>query len=265
MKPGRSRLSIPAPTEYVLLTRALRGILRARKIRYVEVAEGLGMAVSSVKRILTASDGSVGRLAEICALAGVSFADLVASAHEREEALWRLTPAQEEFFLEHPDHFEVFALLAVRKKSVEEAREITGLSARGMRRYLEDLEARELIEITGRREVRLMGRGGLAFQPGSALLRSLQGRFGRRLVAWLTREGGRPDGETLHTREWRASAPTAARFARDLADLVAQMERVSNREEALLPAEELELVTFLAGLARGDLPGARVPEPGARR
>lgn len=218
------------------------------------MARRLGLAESSIKRILTARDGSVGRLVQICEVAGVRFADLVASAHEQVAQAWVLDEAQEDFFLADLERFELFADLYVRRRSRSWVRSRRGWSAARLAGALAELEAAGLLEVSGRRSLRFLGRGPLAFRAGSRLLPALQARLAQRMLARLLGDARGRAGDSLWTREWLASPETLASLRDAVADAVERAERAAARDEALRPVDQLVHASFLGGLALGELP-----------
>lgn len=254
--------------EYPLLTRALRRLLKARGLVYRDVARALGVAESTIKRVLTAGDGSVARLVDICRVADVAFRDLVDHAHAEGEPRWTFTPEQEAWFMDHPAFFHVFAELYIRGRQPDEVQAAHGLTAGSLRGYLEQLEHMGLLEVAGRRRVRMLRRGALAFRPGSPLLTRLQRDLAAHVVAELTAGGEGDPRDRLLTREWRCAPETLVRLTRELEATLETMERDATRDEALLPAAQRVPVTFLGGLVVGRSRGPEVPElpaPGARR
>lgn len=80
----------------------LKQALRAQRITYAQVAQGLAMSEASVKRMFSQATFTLERLEEIAALAGVRIADLARMAEEQPEPLTRLSPEQEKQLLADP-------------------------------------------------------------------------------------------------------------------------------------------------------------------
>ena len=236
-------------SEYVQLTRALRTVLKEKGLRYREVADDLGVAESTIKRLLTAKDGSVGRLTEICHAADISFAQLVAWASEQETPHWIPTAEQEQYFLEDLEAFRVFEDLSMRKRSTKEVQDHRGLDRTRLKRILEKLEALELVEVTGRRDLRILPRGAIAFRAGSPLLAALRRDLATRLIGRLCARDQPLDDDLLLAREWVAAPQTVARFRAALEEATLDMERAATRDEALLGREGLVSIAYLAGFA----------------
>ena len=64
------------------IVRALKEALKARRISYGQVAEHLGLSLSSVKRLFSTGSFSLARLEEVCDLAGIDLLDLARVADE---------------------------------------------------------------------------------------------------------------------------------------------------------------------------------------
>ena len=70
--------------------------LKAADLTYAELAERLGMAESSVKRMLAKGDMSLSRIDDICRALKIDFADLARSVADQQPLLTGLTAAQEQ-------------------------------------------------------------------------------------------------------------------------------------------------------------------------
>ncbi len=84
----------PVPQSRALLT-TLKRSLRARGRTYADVARTLGLSEASVKRLFSRGDLSLGRLEAICGMLGLTLTDLLTELQSGQQALHRLTPAQE--------------------------------------------------------------------------------------------------------------------------------------------------------------------------
>lgn len=81
--------------ESLRLLDALKRALRARGLTYGDVAEGLGIAESSVKRLFSSGRVTLDRLEAICRIADVTLAELVEQQDARAPRLRALSRAQE--------------------------------------------------------------------------------------------------------------------------------------------------------------------------
>ena len=77
------------------LVSALKKELKAAQMTYADLAEGLGMAESSVKRMLAKGDMALSRIDAICRVLKIDFAELARRVAEAQPLLSQLTQEQE--------------------------------------------------------------------------------------------------------------------------------------------------------------------------
>ena len=77
------------------LVTALKKELKAAHMTYADLAEALGMAESSVKRMLARGDMPLSRVDAICRVLKIDFADLARRVADAQPLLSQLTPEQE--------------------------------------------------------------------------------------------------------------------------------------------------------------------------
>lgn len=74
----------------------LKHELRSRRITYADIAEALQLSESSIKRLFSEGDMSLGRLETICAMMDLDISQLTIKATEQRRHLLTLTHEQEE-------------------------------------------------------------------------------------------------------------------------------------------------------------------------
>jgi DNA-binding Xre family transcriptional regulator len=79
----------------IFLFDSLRAHLKARDLTYRQLAEGIGVAEVTIKRIFASNDCSIERLDEICAFLQLELKDLIKRTPKRRELIERLTVEQE--------------------------------------------------------------------------------------------------------------------------------------------------------------------------
>ncbi|TDK61190.1 helix-turn-helix domain-containing protein [Sapientia aquatica] len=82
-------------TTTAALIDAIKAELKAAHITYAELAEKLGMAESSIKRMLAKRDMALSKIDSICTVLKIDFADLARRVSESQVLLAELTLAQE--------------------------------------------------------------------------------------------------------------------------------------------------------------------------
>ena len=91
--------------DFAAVMRAIKTILKVKKMTYRDLAEILEMSESGVKKILSAKDGSFGRVLQMCRALDVSLDDLIAEAADVGPHVVRFTPEQMAFFENNPSYF----------------------------------------------------------------------------------------------------------------------------------------------------------------
>ncbi|MDD2691856.1 MAG: helix-turn-helix transcriptional regulator, partial [Simplicispira sp.] len=77
------------------LVTALKKELKSAQMTYAQLAQALGMAESSVKRMLAKGDMPLSRVDAICRVLKIDFADLARQVADHQPLLKELTQAQE--------------------------------------------------------------------------------------------------------------------------------------------------------------------------
>ena len=86
----------------VALMDALKRELRARRITYARVAQHLDLSEATVKRLFAQNELSLQRIDATCALLGIEFTDLAATAVARTSVISQMTLEQEQELVEDP-------------------------------------------------------------------------------------------------------------------------------------------------------------------
>jgi transcriptional regulator with XRE-family HTH domain len=98
---------------------ALKRELKARGLKYADIAERIGMSEASVKRMLSERNLTLERLDEILAAAGIDFTEITLGFDREQHLLSQLTQAQEREIVEDPRLFTV-AVSALNMLSFDE-------------------------------------------------------------------------------------------------------------------------------------------------
>ncbi len=155
-------------TETQRMLDTLKRCLRARGMSYGRLGRALGLSESSVKRLFSDKSFSVARLERVCRAIDMSIADLsrLAGGEAVPEAPqgFTLTLEQERTLAGHASLLAFFYLL-LNGHAVEAVAERLNLSERATRNFLAKLAAAGLIEIRGRKQIRLHARLPLAWRP----------------------------------------------------------------------------------------------------
>lgn len=233
--------------EYRQLATSLKQLLKSRRLTYRDVAQKLDVSEQTIKRLLSADDGHVGRMASICDFLGVSFFDLARLAGEDREETFRLSTEQEEHFCAHPEDYGFFDAL-LRRQSVSSIAAKFSLKARHVQSILRRLERTGVLERAAGNEVKLLVRGTHNWIDGGPL----QERFlGDETSAFIKSAMARISDLNVFTTssERRVSAENLRDMVSEMKNLFVGYRRRAQTEEALLPADQLIEVRWTCGIA----------------
>jgi transcriptional regulator with XRE-family HTH domain len=228
--------------EYEIAVAALKRGLKAQNLTYQELAKELGLSESGIKKILTAKDGSFQRLAQICRIAGLSFADLLEEQREEMHPV-SFTEKQEEYFLAEPGGFQYFWRLVYERASVEEIERLTGLSAKDSFRHLRKLDSLGLIKLLPGGKVRVPPLQQIRWAGSGPLVRKLYREWSLRFVEQVAR----PDLEAnklFIVRYFQMTKKTYAEFLEYLRNTEAEFLRRAI-QDMRSGAGDLQHVRFL--------------------
>jgi DNA-binding Xre family transcriptional regulator len=250
-----TKRAINHKTNYTNLMFALKEILKKRGIKYLDLAQKMGMSESSIKRIMNASDGQLSKIEEICEFLGVTLFDLMELVQKEEVESYDLTKEQEKFFYNNPHYLDFFFLLYENSMPLSEIKEKFKLTKKSVGLYLKKLEQLGLLELHPYDEIKFLVKGSLSIGAGSILA----SQFSKRSLEHVTKyivEGLGEDGNAKERRKkglfqlmgYYMSVETSEELLKDLLKLLEDYSRRSQREERLYGKGNLPLYTFFTGL-----------------
>lgn len=220
-------------SEALRLREALKRQLKARNLRYADLARALDLSEPSVKRMFSRGGITLERLERICAVLEIDFFELAKSGRRVSEQASELSLAQEETLAEEPRLLILFHLLC-NDWSVAEVQQEFGIADTAIVRLLARLDRLKLLELQPENRVRLCvardfewraqgpvmrrwARSALveffrgSFEGGDALLRLEVKELGSASLALLRRRLERTVREFTELASVDASLPGARR------------------------------------------------------
>ena len=151
---------------------AIKGILKARGLKYVDLAGHLGVSLATVKRDLASGDVSLQRLLSICEWLGLSLEEVVQTSARSEPEGSALDEVQIELFAEFPALFS-FTVKLARGAGPKEVQRAEGIDDAEMRSRLVALENARVLERLPGDKVGMKLRSPLTWPQESRLGRKL--------------------------------------------------------------------------------------------
>ncbi len=138
------------------LVNELKGTLRAKKVTYAMLADHLGLAEISVKRLFNGQTFSLQRFEQICSFVGVTMADIVQQLENKKtKPLTSLTKEQEQEICKDISLLLV-TVCVLNRWTFEEVLERYAIDETQLIRHLAQLDRLGLIELQPRNRIRLM-------------------------------------------------------------------------------------------------------------
>jgi len=136
------------------LVEALKRTLKARKITYGQVAQGLRMSEASVKRMFSRTHFTLERLERICELASTTLSELAREVDSVASHVAQLSPEQEKEIVRDRKLFLV-AVCVLNQLTLEQIVDIYNVSKTECIQLLLKLERIKFLELLPNNQVRL--------------------------------------------------------------------------------------------------------------
>jgi len=167
------------PNEYRAAIGNLKQALKQRELTYRELAKGIGLSESGVKKIFSARDGSFQRLAQICRYIGLSLNELI---EDNRTLSVEFTAEQQKEFLKNPKLFQYYWLLVYERLSQSSLQTNLQLSKAEAFRLARKLDILGLIKLLSGDRMRLPSIKAVRWIGEGEFLSNLYRNWSRALV-----------------------------------------------------------------------------------
>ncbi len=245
-----------APNEYQTAIENLKDLLKARKITYRDLAEGLGLSESGVKKILSSKDASFQRLVQICKYVGISLNELL---EDQRSVPVDFNEKQQSEFLKEPLLFQVFWMLVYERRSVEGIKKSLRLSKADAFRLFRKLDVLGLIELLPDERLNVPAIRAIHWAGDGEFYKKIYRDWAKNLISDVAKPRS-PEDELFLIRYLQMTKKTYADYMLAQKDLEQEFVRRSI-QEMRLQAPGLEHVRLLtAADRRSFVTGRKVSE-----
>lgn len=165
--------------DYVRMIGNLKLSLKTKKIEYKELAAGIGLSESGVKKIFSGTDCSFQRIAQICKFAGISLSEIIED-HSVSDVSF--SEKHQEEFLREPKLFLFYWLLVYERLSLDKAQMELKLSKAEAFRLTRRLDMLGLIKLLPNDRVRVPSVKAVRWMGGGKFLHKLYHDWSNNLV-----------------------------------------------------------------------------------
>jgi transcriptional regulator with XRE-family HTH domain len=232
------------------LFQTIRQLLRRRRMTYRELGRRIGLSESGVKKLFSAGNCSVARLAEVAEVLEVPLSELARLAEEPAIHQVELSDGQQRWLLEHLDCFCFYWMLAIERRSPARIRAEHGLTARQVRRWLSELDDLGLIALEPGDRIRIPRVDLVRWRDRGPLLDRLNRDWSRALLHDLLAAPG--EAGRVFRLTYLEMRPESARELGDaLERLTDEWVRRARYEQATTAPDGLVARRFLGALVDG--------------
>ena len=141
--------------EAVQVFTVVKDLLKSRGLSYSDLANELGISLSSVKRILNGNDINLSKLSQIASFLGLDLFELIEMSKKITQSKYFFNLEQEKFLSKNINHFKVFRYLLL-KYSEDEIRSLLGLRDLQLESILIKLDKLNLIQYYEKSKIKLI-------------------------------------------------------------------------------------------------------------
>ncbi|MEM1111933.1 MAG: helix-turn-helix transcriptional regulator [Pseudomonadota bacterium] len=214
------------------LVATLKQELKARGLTYADVAQGLALSESSVKRQFAESRFTLSRLEQVCELIGLDISDLVQKMEAGRKRISTLTEAQEKEIAGDPKML-LAAICVLNGWLFDEIIATYSVSEHEGIQLMARLDRLGVIELLPLNRYRLIVASDFRWLPGGPI----QQFFQREVQPDFLKSRFQGAGEKLLFRNGMLSRGANAEMARRMERLIADFNEL-HVEDAALPLEE---------------------------
>ena len=229
--------------------RALKELLKERRITYADLAKDLQCSLPTVKRALNNPSLPLSRLLEIGEIAQISIVELTQRAERWQPRHFVFTEEQDRLFSEREEMLAYFLELAADDKTPRDIVNRHDLDEASTTVYLDHLTRIGLIARQKGKQVKLLVQGPFGFARHSTYMRKKHEIFLKAIVSEvLTADDGKTQAATILKRLILTN--------RDYGLMVAEIKRVIDRFAAISErrADSEEASTWQIAFACGPSP-----------
>ncbi len=231
---------------FLVVREELKGVLKARKVRYGRLASEMGISESGVKKMLNGKDLSYNKICKVLGAAGIGVSDFFKSIEEAAPPEKVLTPKQQEYFLKNPNSYYFLYQLLGLDLDWKKLKKRHGLSQKSVDSYLLALDKIGAIELHAGNKIKSDYAGNCRISFGMPLMKQVVDQKHRSLLNFAHIPNEKFRGRKYLVNGILSLKPsTATEFNKDLKELLSDYMKRSQRESLVEAESSREDIGFL--------------------
>ena len=218
-------------------------LLKERQLSYSDISKHWHLSLPAVKAAMNSANLPLARIISLCDLLGISLKDLLELLNRDTGKGFRITPAQEEFFSQHPSYLCYF--LELLNKSPAEIERTHNITAKSSRVYLKALEKLGLIQVFPGDKIKMKARSPILWSDHGPLGAIFSKTMLLQFAAWAAKKITSPQKMFLELHGWTITPAQYEEFQREYRELAQKYREVSGLNKQVLPKEKQEYISVL--------------------
>ena len=232
-------------TEYVL--KALKIILKNKKIKYADLSKNIGLSESGLKKMMTSNDISIHRLNIICQFVGISIVDLLKMSQTQTIENIKLTSKQNELLLKNNTALMVFWMLTVEQKTPAAIKKIEKISSVDFQKIIYKLASVDLLKINAQGQITATHKGLYRWDETSPLVQKINRDWSHLTLDKSLRTADNHFHRLSYVQVSKKNRDKIVEKISDLINEIANLHQISKYEKHQEPLVPLSIVVATAG------------------
>lgn len=211
------------------VAKALKPILRERKISYKQLAKKLGVSESSVKKLFISNDCSLYRLAQICDFLEIEMSELLKVSQEQPIKKLKFTQAQEKFLIQDKTSLHIYWKLVYEGYDLSELKSVFKIEDKVLHKHLRLLDKHDLIQLLPDGKLKFPDMEMVLWEDSGELVRKIKHDWSINLIREVANSSNLKDHH-FSMRYYELKPETLIDFIRAVTELEFEFGRRSARE-----------------------------------
>ncbi len=221
----------------------LKRELKARKMKYEDLAEELGMSVSGLKKSLASRDLTIARLQTICDVLGLSLVQVLTLADDSKVQDVYLTNEQELLLLRNPLIFHLYWKLRFDSVPLHQYMQQSKESRDEIRARLRKLESVGLLRYNSKGDIEFSDKGMIRWNNDGPLVQHLNRKWSTELIDSIIEK--KDSAAVLNLALLQLNDESWAKLKVEMKELVERYSTRSQRDRFQNKADKLKPVALL--------------------
>ncbi|MCP4912169.1 MAG: helix-turn-helix domain-containing protein [Oligoflexia bacterium] len=203
----------------IVISLKIKKIMKAKKLKYSDLASHLEMSESGVKKLLSGKDFSMNKLSLIADFLELGLVELIESSKEQEFVEHKLNGEIEAFFVNNWDHFCFYWLFVAEVTPLETILSDYGLEFKDVEKYLLKLDSFDLIEYHSKEKIVINEDNSFTWGADGPLVKKMLTTWSHSLMNDCV-ENNKTNGRRMGLFSVRMGRKTMEEFTAEMGKLV---------------------------------------------